>query len=282
MDPRAGVTPSIRNFAHAIDRQRQALERIPVLDAQRADLEETARSLDEAEAAALAVEGEEAAVGDQRDRPARAVDVRRARPWRADEIDLRHQRPPRMLGAEQDHPRHNIVEIRRAEGPGKPRLWLLVGADADEIDVTLAVDLPPGEEERVDTALAGAIEQFAPAVGEPVPLQQRDVGAAAAVPLARQERRRCRDRRGVADRDVPHVADQPGDDVGQQLLVAEFPCGRGGGRNHRRPPLDSLSRLRERVASSASCEPGEGLLLVRPSPALAIARAPLSSGAGEG
>src|SRR5437588_10222152 len=55
MDPRAGVTPSIRNFAHAIDRQRQALERIPVLDAQRADLEETARALDEAEAAALAV-----------------------------------------------------------------------------------------------------------------------------------------------------------------------------------------------------------------------------------
>ena len=55
MDPRASVTPSIRNFAHAIDRQRQALERIPVLDAQRADLEETARALDEAEAAALAV-----------------------------------------------------------------------------------------------------------------------------------------------------------------------------------------------------------------------------------
>ena len=59
MDPRAGVTPSIRNFAHAIDRQRRALERIPVLDAQRADLEETARALDEAEAAALAVTARE-------------------------------------------------------------------------------------------------------------------------------------------------------------------------------------------------------------------------------
>jgi hypothetical protein len=59
MDPRAGVTPSIRNFAHAIDRQRQALERIPVLDVQRADLEETARALDEAEAAALAVAGDD-------------------------------------------------------------------------------------------------------------------------------------------------------------------------------------------------------------------------------
>jgi Indole-3-glycerol phosphate synthase len=55
MDPRASVTPSIRNFAHAIDRQRQALERVPMLDGQRADLEETARALDEAEAAALAV-----------------------------------------------------------------------------------------------------------------------------------------------------------------------------------------------------------------------------------
>jgi indole-3-glycerol phosphate synthase len=55
MDPRAGVTPSIRNFAHAIDRQRQALERIPLLDARRPDLVEAARALDEAEAAALAL-----------------------------------------------------------------------------------------------------------------------------------------------------------------------------------------------------------------------------------
>src|ERR1700694_5416069 len=55
MDPRAGVTPSIRNFAHAIDRQRQALERIPLLDVTRPDLVEAARALDEAEAAALAL-----------------------------------------------------------------------------------------------------------------------------------------------------------------------------------------------------------------------------------
>lgn len=55
MDPRAGVTPSIRNFAQAIDRQRQALERIPLLDAGRPDLIEAARALDEAEAAALAL-----------------------------------------------------------------------------------------------------------------------------------------------------------------------------------------------------------------------------------
>src|SRR5262249_17015656 len=55
MDPRAGVTPSIRNFAQAIDRQRQALERIPLLDAGRPDLVEAALPLDEAEAAALAL-----------------------------------------------------------------------------------------------------------------------------------------------------------------------------------------------------------------------------------
>ena len=55
MDPRAGVTPSIRNFAHAIDRQRQAVERIPLLDAARSDIAEAARALDEAEAAAIAV-----------------------------------------------------------------------------------------------------------------------------------------------------------------------------------------------------------------------------------
>lgn len=57
MDPRAGVTPSIRNFTHAIDRQRQRLERIPLLDSTRPDVAEAARALDEAEAAALALSG---------------------------------------------------------------------------------------------------------------------------------------------------------------------------------------------------------------------------------
>ena len=48
------VTPSIRNFAQAIDRQRQALERIPLLDGS-GDVLATAAALDEAEAAALAI-----------------------------------------------------------------------------------------------------------------------------------------------------------------------------------------------------------------------------------
>lgn len=49
------VTPSIRSFAQAIDRQRQQLERIPLLRAV-GDVVMTARALDEAEAAALAIE----------------------------------------------------------------------------------------------------------------------------------------------------------------------------------------------------------------------------------
>ncbi len=55
MDPRAGATPSIRNFAQAIDRQRQALERIPLLDAAHGEVAAVAQALDEAEAAALAI-----------------------------------------------------------------------------------------------------------------------------------------------------------------------------------------------------------------------------------
>jgi hypothetical protein len=55
MDPRASVTPSIRNFAQAIDRQRQGLERLPLLSTARADLAEVSLALDEAEAAALAI-----------------------------------------------------------------------------------------------------------------------------------------------------------------------------------------------------------------------------------
>jgi indole-3-glycerol phosphate synthase len=50
-----GVTPSIRSFAQAIDRQRQGLERVPLLRAARPDLLQVARALDEAEVAALAL-----------------------------------------------------------------------------------------------------------------------------------------------------------------------------------------------------------------------------------
>ena len=80
----------------------------------------------------------------------------------------------------------------------------------DEIDVALAVDFAAGQEEHVDAALAGAVEQFAPAIGEEIvlaALQQRDIGHAAAA-RSGQQRRRGRDRRGVADGDMADVADQ--------------------------------------------------------------------------
>jgi hypothetical protein len=54
-----GVAPSIRSFALAIDRQRQGLERIPVLSGSRPDLVGAFRALDEAEVAAIAVSLEE-------------------------------------------------------------------------------------------------------------------------------------------------------------------------------------------------------------------------------
>ncbi len=50
-----GVTPSIRSFALAIDRQRQGLERVPVLQASRRDLTEACIALDDAEVAAIAI-----------------------------------------------------------------------------------------------------------------------------------------------------------------------------------------------------------------------------------
>ncbi len=50
-----GVTPSIRSFALAIDRQRQQVERIPVLQGSRRDLAEACIGLDDAEVAAIAV-----------------------------------------------------------------------------------------------------------------------------------------------------------------------------------------------------------------------------------
>jgi len=57
-DPR-GLVPSIRSFAQALDRQRQALEPVPVVSLALPDCEAIARALDEAEVAALALVAEE-------------------------------------------------------------------------------------------------------------------------------------------------------------------------------------------------------------------------------
>jgi indole-3-glycerol phosphate synthase len=50
-----GVAPSIRSFALAIDRQRQGVERIPVLAGTRGDLVAACTALDSAEVAAIAL-----------------------------------------------------------------------------------------------------------------------------------------------------------------------------------------------------------------------------------
>src|SRR5690606_16369313 len=109
---------------------------------------------------------EQAAVGDQRDRPAGPEHVVRARPRRADEIDPGNQRALRVLDAEQDHLRHDVVEIAGAERAGKAYLRMRIVAGRNEIDVALAVDLPAREKEHIDAALPRAIEQLARAVGK--------------------------------------------------------------------------------------------------------------------
>ena len=62
--PRAdarGLVPSIRSFAQTLDRQRQALEPVPLLSLAHPECESIARALDEAEVAALAVSAEDPA-----------------------------------------------------------------------------------------------------------------------------------------------------------------------------------------------------------------------------
>jgi indole-3-glycerol phosphate synthase len=62
--PRAdarGLVPSIRSLAQALDRQRQALEPVPLLSLARPECQSIARALDEAEVAALALSAEDPA-----------------------------------------------------------------------------------------------------------------------------------------------------------------------------------------------------------------------------
>src|SRR5258707_11675052 len=177
----------------------------------------------ETEAPALAIESEDAAIGDEGDRPARPIDARRAGPGRADEIDLRHQRAARMFQAKEDDSRHDVIEIGGAEGARETHFRLSVIADRDEVDIGAAVDLSAREKEGVDAALAAAIEELASAIGkEVVPLarQQRDEGPPAPE-MAREQRGGRRDRRGRTDGDMPDLAEQPQDHRGEELLVAE-------------------------------------------------------------
>ncbi len=158
-----------------------------------------------------------------------------------------------MLQAEQDDLGHHVIHVGRAEGAWEAHLRMRGVADADEIDVGRAVDLSARQEEHVDAALARAIEQLAPAIGEevlPPAAEQRHVGTPAAA-LARQQRGGGGDRRGGADRGVARITDQPGDRVGEQLLLAKRFRRRAGharagrGRRQTRPRSRPCARIRQ-------------------------------------
>src|SRR6266568_6716649 len=71
-----------------------------------------------------------------------------------------------MFDAEKNDARHDIIKVSRAERAGKANLGPLIVADIDEIDIAFAIDLSAGQKKDVDAALAGAVKQFARAIGE--------------------------------------------------------------------------------------------------------------------
>src|SRR5258708_34694523 len=96
-----------------------------------------------------------------------------------------------MLRAKQYDLGHHVIEIGRPERAPEAHARLFIVTDAHEVDVAGAIDLATGQKEYVDAALARAVEQFAPAVGEEVglaALEQRHIGHAA----ASRPREQCR------------------------------------------------------------------------------------------
>src|SRR5262245_19277141 len=114
---------------------------------------------------------------------------------------------------------------------------MAIVADAYQVDIGLAVDLSARQEEYVDAALAGAVEQLASAIGEervPRAAEERNIGAPMSED-ARRERGGGGNRRGIADRDVADVADEADDDVCQQLLAADVLIRRRAGHERAAP-----------------------------------------------
>src|SRR5262245_2911271 len=122
---------------------------------------------------------------------ARPVDVVRAGAGCADEVDLRHQDARAVLLAEQDDARHEEIERGGAEAAGPAHGRARIVADADEIDVGLAVDLPAAEEEGVDATLCRTVEELAPAVGEEVVVLAAQQRYAQPSARARPRQQRC-------------------------------------------------------------------------------------------
>src|SRR5438105_3465782 len=168
-------------------------------------------------AALLLLPGEQRFAGEQGYRSAAALDPGRAPARRGDEFHLRHQHARGMLFAKQDGPAEKVHE-GRAERAGEPVL-----ACAHQVDVGLAVDLRAAEEEDVDAALPGEIEELARSFRERVALALVKEGEAQ-VPSTLLEKKRAggRNRRGGTDGDVPRLIsplrDQAGDDAGKELF----------------------------------------------------------------
>src|SRR5260221_2242218 len=92
-----------------------------------------------------------------------------------------------------------------------------------EIDVRLAVDLRPAEEEDVDPALPREVEQLARALGERVALTLLQHGnSQGRIFLFQKKSAASGNRGGRADGDVARVADQARNRAGKQLLEGEI------------------------------------------------------------
>src|SRR5207302_9988611 len=132
-----------------------------------------------------------------------------------------------MFDAEQNDARNDIIKVSRTERARETNLGPLIVADADQIDIAFAVDLSAGQKKDVDAALAGAVKQFARAIGEDrvrAAAKKRHERFARIMQIgafAREERGGCGNRRSRANGDMTRVTDQSADDVGKQFLVAE-------------------------------------------------------------
>src|SRR6185295_995175 len=118
------------------------------------------------------VEAEQRLAGQQRNRAADSEHAVIADARRADEVHLLDKGAGRVLLAEQDDPRHDVIKIGRSERAGPSHLRLRIVAGPHQVDVAVAVDLSSAEEKGVDTALSRAVEQLGRTIGEEVVLHR--------------------------------------------------------------------------------------------------------------
>src|SRR5258706_1683386 len=159
----------------------------------------------EAKAPLVALPREERLAGDER----RRIAARR------DELDLGDQHALRVLLAKQDRAWHDRVHERRAERTRKAAAVRL-----HQVDARLAVDLRAAEEEHVDAALPGEVEELPRALGQRIrlaPLLQRD--AECPVFLLVEQGAVGGNRGRSADGCMTRAIEQPRDYAGEKLFL---------------------------------------------------------------